>query len=79
MIKVVPPRLPKEFPGADLYLGVQVPNACFDGAAREELKVKTFRFYGVVFDFVGIDAGTWPQERIDQLFSDMIADVLGDA
>ena len=79
VMKVITPRVPAEFPEADLYLGVQVPNACFDGAAREALQVKTFRFYGVIFDIVGIEARTWTEERIDQLFADMVADVLGDA
>jgi hypothetical protein len=78
VMKVITPRLSAEFPDADLYLGVQVPNTCFDGAAREALQVKTFRFYGVVFDVVGIEARTWSEERIDQLFADMVADVLGD-
>src|SRR5271169_3686055 len=33
VMKVITPRLPAEFPEAELYLGVQVPNACFNGAA----------------------------------------------
>jgi hypothetical protein len=40
--------------------------------------VKTFLFYGVVFDMVGIEARMWTEERIGQLFGDMVADVLGD-
>ena len=40
---------------------MQVPNACFDGAAREALQVKTFRFYGVVFDMVGLRRARGPR------------------
>ena len=77
-MKLIAPSQPTKFPGADLYLGIQVPNTCFDAASHQQLGIKTFRFYGVVFDVVPVNATT-AAKQTDQLLSDMIADVLGDA